>query len=123
LFSLLRNASEATEPLAMSPGDQLLDIVHIDDIIEALLSAERSLAERIIGRGEEFAITSGHRLSLRDVAELYARVTGRTLNIKWGGRPYRDREVMVPWSSGASLPGWRARVALEDGIRAFEEGR
>lgn len=118
LFALLKDASERSEPLAMSPGEQVLDIVHIDDIIEALTAAECLLATGRIGAGEEYAISSGRRLSLRQVADIYAMATGRTPHIEWGGRPYRTREVMVPWSSGARLPGWSAKVELEEGLRA-----
>jgi hypothetical protein len=52
------------------------------------------------------------------VVELYARVTGRPIEVVWGGRPYRDREVMVPWT-GPRLPGWRPRIALADGLRTL----
>lgn len=121
LFGLLRSASEGEDPLAMSPGQQILDLVHIDDILEALVTAERLLGEGEIGRGEEFAISSGRRLTLREVAKIYEAATGRVLKIEWGGRPYRAREVMIPWQSGAMLPGWKATVALEDGLRSLEE--
>jgi hypothetical protein len=45
-------------------------------------------------------------------------VSGRKLNIEWGGRPYRDREVMVPWK-GIPVPGWKAKVNVEEGIQLF----
>jgi len=37
-----------------------------------------------------------------------------------GGRPYREREVMVPWNKGRLLPGWSVKIRLEDGIRKIE---
>lgn len=32
-------------------------------------------------------------------------------------RPYRKREVMVPWNKGENVPGWSPKVSLEEGIK------
>lgn len=117
LFTLLNKVTAAGEPLAMSPGEQLIDLVYIDDIVRAfLMAADRLLAGKAAGH-ERYAVSSGSPLHLRDLIELYGRVVGKVLPIKWGGRPYRPREVMVPWNSGSSLPGWQPKVGLEEGIK------
>ena len=66
--------------------------------------------------GRDFAVSSAERLSLRQVVATYERVLGRSLPVRWGGCPYRNREVMAPWQ-GACLPGWHAEVGLEEGLR------
>jgi hypothetical protein len=58
------------------------------------------------------------RYTLREVVQLYCSVTGRDVQVVWGGRPYRDREVMIPWT-GDPLPGWRPQIALADGLRTL----
>lgn len=53
-----------------------------------------------------------------------ARITPqrtKSVPVTFGARPYRDREVMRPWTKGVRLPGWTPRVALEDGIRRMED--
>lgn len=121
LFTLLRRIAGEQTALAMSPGEQLIDLVHVDDVVEAFwLSAERLFAGVVEGH-ERYAVSSGAQLRLRDLVELFGRVTGRTLPIEWGGRPYRDREVMVPWNVGPAVPGWQPRIGLEDGLRKVEE--
>jgi len=40
------------------------------------------------------------------------------LNIEWGARSYREREVMVPWK-GPVLKNWKAKVQLKEGIDLF----
>jgi nucleoside-diphosphate-sugar epimerase len=123
LFTLLQKVAAEGEQLAMSPGEQLIDLVYIDDVVRAfVMAAERLLAGQVGGH-ERYAVSSGSPLRLRDVVELYGRVIGKTLPVEWGGRPYRAREVMVPWNTGAILPGWRPKVGLEDGIRWMEQGR
>jgi nucleoside-diphosphate-sugar epimerase len=119
LFALLRRAAGGGAALAMSPGEQQLDLVYIDDVVEAFLQAERLLHDRTPDLAFSYAVSSGTHLPLRDVAALYAEVTGQRLGIEWGGRQYRAREVMTPWH-GEKLPGWQAQVSLADGIRRME---
>jgi nucleoside-diphosphate-sugar epimerase len=116
LLAALRRAA-AGETLRMSPGEQLIDLVHVDDVVDAYVAAWAH-ADRTPGAAAEaFAVSSGAPLPLRDLAGLFGRVAGRPLAIEWGGRAYRAREVMVPWSAGTPVPGWRPRVGLEDGLR------
>ena len=116
LFTLLRRIADASSTLGMSPGEQLIDLVHVDDVVEAFqLAAARLLANDVKGH-ERYAVSSGSPIRLRDLVKLYGHITGRVLPIEWGGRPYRSREVMVPWNSGVSVPGWQPKVGLEEGI-------
>lgn len=117
LFHLLEKASEGSEPLEMSPGEQLLDLVHIDDVVEAyVLSLARLLSDQV-KQAEDYAVTSGKPISLRDFVNVFSKVTDKVLAIHFGGRPYRNREVMLPWSHGHTVPGWEPRISLEEGIR------
>lgn len=117
LLHLLGKIAASGETLAMSPGEQILDLVHIDDAIDAyLLSAERLLGTEE-GMQEHYAVSSGQLLSLKDVVAQFEKVTGKKLSIQWGGRPYREREVMSPWSLGKQLPGWSPKISLEEGLR------
>jgi len=43
LSSLLRSAADARVPLAISPGEQLMDLVFVDDVVDAYLAAVRRL--------------------------------------------------------------------------------
>ena len=120
LFTLLRRVAEQGEQLEMSPGEQLVDLVYIDDIVDAFLLAAKRLLVDAIPCHEPYAVSSGAPVKLRELVEIYGRVIGRTLPIRWGGRPYRPREVMVPWDTGSPIPGWRPRIGLEEGIGRME---
>jgi nucleoside-diphosphate-sugar epimerase len=120
LFALLRSAEEGRQELALSPGEQLIDIVYIDDVVDAFMMAEARIRQDAGGAHEEYAVSSGRRLTLKELVETYQRVTEKELNIQWGGRPYRTREVMVPWSSGHRLEGWSPKVPIEIGIKLVE---
>ena len=110
---MLRDGSS----LDMSSGEQLLDLVHIDDVVSAYLMAMERLISGVTRGEESYAVSSGQQIQLREFASVFSRCAGAPLHINWGARPYRDREVMAPWSTGACLPGWRPAVGLEEGLK------
>lgn len=121
LFSFLRKCQKQKKPISMSPGEQLLDLVYVDDVVEALLIAADRLEAGKVKAQESYAVCSKKAVRLRDIVELYARLSGRKLNIIWGGRPYRPREVMVPWNNGRILPKWSPKIELKEGIQMMEQ--
>jgi len=121
LFSLLKKAAEEQKSLAFSPGEQLIDIVYIDDVIDAFMLASERLLNGKVENYEEYTVSSGKPIKLRELVETYEKIIGKKLPIEWGGRSYRPREVMVPWNKGKRLPGWSVKVELEEGIKKLKE--
>lgn len=102
IFALFEQIAKTGECLKMSPGEQKLDIVHIDNVV---LDFE-ALAEKLDNGEqlrEEYVVSSGRQRSLKEIAKQYEIDHQVILNIEWGGRPYRKREVMVPYI-GYQLP-------------------
>ena len=104
----------------MSPGEQKIDLIFITDVIAGFTRLAELLALDT-ELGEEYVLTSGRQIPLKELAQIYCDVSGRKLNIEWGGRPYRGREVMIPWK-GVPVPGWKALVDVTEGIRRFIKG-
>ena len=116
LLNLLARSASSGETLALSPGDQSLDLLHVDDAAAAFLRAETLLSADPELRVREYCASSGERLNLRALVELFREETGLSPNIHFGGRPYRKREVMHPWA-GPALPGWSPSMTLASGLR------
>jgi nucleoside-diphosphate-sugar epimerase len=116
LFHLLNKTAKSGEVLAMSPGEQLIDIVYIDDVVDAYLCAIETLDNLSTGH-HEYAVSSGKPLPLRELVSIYEKVVGVNLPIDWGKRTYRSREVMVPWNKGQPQAGWHPKISLVEGIR------
>lgn len=115
LFHGLARAAREGRTLQMSPGEQLIDLVHVHDVVSAfVIAVDRALASPE-STAETWAISAGERLSLRDVVAAWERTTGMHVDVAWGGRPYRAREVMEPWI-GPSLPGWTPVIMLDEGL-------
>ena len=119
LFSLLQEASQSEKILAMSPGEQKIDLVHIYDLVEAFIVAAKQLLDGEIVGHCRYKVTSGNLIKLKDIVGIYEMVVNTKLPIKWGGRPYRDREVMFPRLQFDSLPGWQPKISLVDGIKTL----
>lgn len=115
LFSLFKDYADKGSILEMSPGEQKLDILHIDDVIDGFktlikhLSSEKELEA-------SYVLSSGYQYSLKELANLFSDFYGKPLQIHFGGMPYRKREVMLPYK-GNILPDWEAKINLEEGIK------
>ena len=112
LFSLLGWAARTGEILQMSPGEQLLDLLHVDDVVHGYEVAADALLSGSLPSSSQYRLSSGSLVRLKDVVELYEKATGHTVNVAWGGRLYRVREVMEPRSPVPVLPGWNPSRSL-----------
>ena len=119
LLSLLDRAARSGETLQMSPGEQLLDMLHVDDVVHGYEVAAGGLLTGKLPPSSEYRLSSGSLQLLKDVVELYRQVTGRTVSVVWGGRSYRAREVMKPVSPAPVLPEWQACISLKNGLAAL----
>lgn len=116
LIQILIDAARTDSPLDMSPGEQVVDLTHVDDVIDAFVLAADTVATADSGTHQAFFV-SGERFKVKALAEIVADVSKRTLRVNFGGRPYRPREVMAPVASeGRVLPGWARRRTLVDEI-------
>jgi nucleoside-diphosphate-sugar epimerase len=121
IIPLLERAAIARSALELSPGEQLLDLVHVVDVVDAFVMAGRRLLSESESNHEEFVVTSGDRRTLREIAQLHAKLSqdlrGSAPRLLWGARSYRTNEIMEPWPGGSVLPGWVPRIALSEGLR------
>ncbi|GMM91797.1 NAD-dependent epimerase/dehydratase family protein [Qipengyuania sp. MTN3-11] len=113
IVQLLVDVAKSGDTLGLSPGEQVIDLTHVDDVVDAFVLAAGRLFDDDRPRNERFLL-SGERATLRDLARLVGDTLGRPMNIDFGARPYRAREVMEPVVSGpqAKLPGWHPQRSL-----------
>ena len=117
LIPLLGKLAKGQHSIAMSPGEQLIDILYIDDVIDAYMIAAGRLLANEAEKSESYALSSAEPVNLKELVAIYSQVVNKELPIDWGSRSYRSREVMIPWSKGKPLPGWKPKVGLKEGIK------
>jgi len=119
VFNLWKRIAETGETLDMSAGEQVIDISYISDIVAAfaLLATHLHSNHSEVNNGAVFAVKAEKRYTLKQLASIYEQATDTKLHINWGARPYREREVMMPWVDGVVVPGWKPKVGIEEGIK------
>lgn len=103
--------------LNVSAGEQEMDFVYIDDVCACIELAARYLLENKMQYCGTYMVSGANKIPLRKVGKMIETITGRKLNVNWGGRPYRKGEVMKTWMAGKTLPGWKPKVSLNEGLK------
>jgi nucleoside-diphosphate-sugar epimerase len=120
LINLLFKYSESGEKLYMSQGEQMINLVHVDDVTEAYVKAYHFLKDNYDIKNKEFGVASGKGMMLKDIVKLFENITGTNINIIWGGRKYRKREVMELWSNYKTVPNWNQKISLKEGLLRYK---
>lgn len=118
IFNLLINAAVNEERLNLSPGGQLLDLIYIDDVVEAYVTTHFLLHEQKMQTSfhKKYFVASGVFTSLKEIVKLYSTLLAKEVPVLFGGRSYREREIMIP-QIGELLPRWKAKISLKDGLQ------
>ena len=69
------------------------------------------------GEHKCYVLREKEPVRLRDIIELYLKIHQKKLEINWGKREGRDREIMDPTGMGKVLPGWAPKYTLKEGLR------
>ncbi|MFP7298718.1 NAD-dependent epimerase/dehydratase family protein [Neobacillus niacini] len=119
IMNLLFRALKNGNVLSMSPGEQFLDLLYIDNVIDAYMIAASRLMD---GKGknvERFAVRSSKPIQLKELVQLIEKISDKKISVRWGDLEYRPGEIMIPWSKGEILPGWSPSISLEQGISLY----
>jgi nucleoside-diphosphate-sugar epimerase len=111
LLNQLFIAAQTGKHIQLTPGLQFIDLVYVDDVVDGFMKAASMKME-----GHQYNLRTHSLHSIRNVVETYQRVLGQTIPVQWGAKPYRPREIMKPPELGETLPGWKARTSLEEGL-------
>ncbi len=114
LLDLVVHAADSGKPLALTPGEQQVSFVHVDDVVKAFVGVADGLRA---GRDYDrvYSVAAARLMTLRETVELLLRVTGREAQLVWGGLPYPRRQVMRPFFHDPP-PGWIPEIAPEIGF-------
>lgn len=117
LIRILIEATQSGAPLDMSPGEQIVDMTHVDDVASAFVTAGQRLMEASGQINEEWFV-SGERQTVRELVAIVGQALEHPLTVNFGGRPYRSREVMrLIDPAGRLLPNWQRRRSLAEALR------
>jgi UDP-glucose 4-epimerase len=101
----------------MTTGEQVRELLHVDDLVAALLRAGATSGLE----GEVLNIGGGRSLRVVDLARLIVRLTGSKSALRVGVLPARPSEIEqfhCDASRAEERLGWRATTELEAGLAA-----
>jgi nucleoside-diphosphate-sugar epimerase len=115
LVPSLISAAKKGEGISLSPGNQLMNLIYVDDVVRnfstALSTTDQFFYRRHFMWNEEY-------ISVRDLVESIESVGGAEIDCLWGERPYAGHEMFEPWHIPMTqIPGFEARVTLQQGLR------
>ncbi|MGC9308832.1 MAG: GDP-mannose 4,6-dehydratase [Thermoplasmatota archaeon] len=115
IFHFTQQLLDGEPPIVFGDGTQRRDFTYIDDVIEANL---RVLEQQ--PWGETINVGSGQHISINELLEQLATLTGQDAN-----PIYQDRicgDVSHTWANvdkARRLLNWQPTVTLEDGLQRF----
>lgn len=115
MIPALIEALLAGRPFRLSEGRQRRDLLHIDDLVTAILAASeaRGIA------GEVINVATGYAPTIRSIARTIGRLMGRSELLGFGEIPKRRNDVIDlrgDASKAERLLGWRPTVPLVRGL-------
>lgn len=119
LFDYMAESLDAPTPVDMTAGEQVLDFIHVNDVAGFFAYVVAHTEEFMVlpENGMDFHLGTGVGTSIREVATLMEMVSGKHCNINWGGRPYRERDIMKAIAPvERNQTDWRAQISLREGI-------
>jgi CDP-paratose synthetase len=108
-------AAQNEEELLLSPGHQKLKLIHVLDVVDAILSSLQQPASKSM-KVERATIEPLEAPSLRELAHSVEQAVGRPLKAKWGHHPYIAGVQMDPSIPYPPLEGWKAKRILSQGL-------
>jgi CDP-paratose synthetase len=119
IIDYIIDSFSAETPVKMTKGEQILDFIHIDDVISFFVYIVNELNKFLeLPNGETLYLGTGKGTSIRKLAELLEQKYHQKANIEWGGLPYRNRDVMYAVAPIEKLIelGWYPKISIEEGL-------
>jgi CDP-3, 6-dideoxy-D-glycero-L-glycero-4-hexulose-4-reductase len=122
LLNHLFQIAGTEQSIDVSPGEQLLDMVHISDVCSAYQKAYDILVTNDKITHKIYGVYTGNRITLKEMINLFQKILQKPLNVNFGGKPYKKREIMKPAKHYELLPNWNANIPLIYGLTLFNGG-
>lgn len=119
LLNLLKEIAGTERCIDVSWGEQYLDMVHISDVCSAYLKAYELLESTGSINNKVFGVFTGSQIQLKEMINLFSKILNRKINVNFGGKVYKAREVMKPMANYIKLPNWFPLISIHEGLAKY----
>jgi len=117
ILDLLISAVYSGDTLKLSPGNQKLNLLHVDDICEAFLMASDIVRKERCN--SHYRVSDEKEYTIRQLIDLIEASSLMKPNVELGVLPYREVEVYAPVYHDELLPGWKAKSCVDEYIKSY----
>jgi nucleoside-diphosphate-sugar epimerase len=120
IIDIISDSITSKTPIDLSPGEQVLDFIHIDDVTDFYVHLLDNFDK--LSQKTNFQLGTGVGHTLRQVAQLIEGISNNKTNINWGGKDYRPSDVMYAVADLSNLfilLGWKPKLNLNEGVSNY----
>lgn len=114
---------DSVTPVCMSDGKQILDFVHIDDVVEFYSNLIVNFKNLTISK-IDYDVGTGNCISIRDLVKHIENITNKKANISWGANKSRKIDTLKACADVSSSQEdliYFAKISIVDGLRKYIE--
>ena len=111
----------SNDSIKMSDGKQILDFIHIDDVVNFYTNLIYKFNDLNIIEKNYF-VGTGHGTSIRELVQILEEETGKKSNIKWGANKSRlidTKQAISNIVKTAEDLYWSANIDIRDGVKKY----
>ena len=120
IIDIIYDSLNAKGTLDLTPGDQVLDFIHVDDVTDFFNLLVSNID--VVPPQSNFQLGSGKGTTLRELVGIMESESGKTANINWGGKQYRKRDVMYAVANPSlqyHLFKWTPNLDIQEGVSNY----
>ena len=101
------------ETMQLTPGEQVVDYLYIDDAVDAIYAAAS------VPSGGIFNIASGNQITVKSIVNTIRDMIDSTIEVEWGVIPYSPDKPMFMAASISKLTeatNWKPKTDINSGL-------
>lgn len=118
ILNILLKAFEKDEEVLLTQGEQEIDLVHIDDVVNGFLIAGEyllNIADRKFNH--VYGLATKKPIKIKDLVNLINKYSPKQLKVRLGAIPYRKRQIFKIIYTDENLPFWKPTIFIEDFLK------
>lgn len=123
IVNLIASAIKSNKKLQMSGGEQFINLVHIEDVIDAVEIATNILHKSNSNKLLTYSVKSEKSIMVKEIIDIYEDILNKNLRhlFELNHYPYRDRERFELPDDDSCPDGWYQKISLLQGLSQIIE--
>jgi CDP-paratose synthetase len=124
VLDLICDSLNSATPINLTPGNQVLDFINVDDVAKLYVSVIEKFAT--IPNNSILPAGTGTGHSLKEIAAIIEAISDKKVNINWGGISYRKKDTVYSVADillTKRVCGWEPSIDINEGLKRLLKGK